>query len=419
MLHPPDAALARRDPALPGLGLLLDTAALSRRLQSAGVALPDLSPAYIRYKPGTSCLVAYRIDPHSPPALYAVARNQLAGPKLLKARPAANGDGFATALLADEQIEVRSMLRDAELKAIRRVLDAPARRQLLMARVSHLPELFECSMQLLAYKPERRFVARLRGRSRSAVLRLYTSAGFAAAEVATAAVRSNGTLRIPAHIGCSRRHRALLLEWLPGTTLNEPLRDQQTMARILERVGAALALLHDQSARSLTGAPAAAAAGNGEIAAVAALRPQLVEPAAELADKLRELLMQRPAAARSLHGDFHRGQVVVMDGHIGFLDLDRAHRGDPASDPGTFLANLERDAIAGGAQAGELARMRDALFRGYGNSDPAWRERVHLHTAAGLLRLVSEPFRYRAADWPGEMDRIVARAGELAELAGG
>jgi hypothetical protein len=53
MLSPPNRVLAARDPALPGLGLLLDPEALARALGTSAVTL-----RHLRYKPGTSCTAA-------------------------------------------------------------------------------------------------------------------------------------------------------------------------------------------------------------------------------------------------------------------------------------------------------------------------------------------------------------------------
>jgi aminoglycoside phosphotransferase (APT) family kinase protein len=416
MLSPHDAALARRDAALPGISLLFDPPALTQRLQAIDAALPELSAAYVRYKPGTSCLVAYRTEAGAPPALYAVARHRDAGAKLHKARLTPDPAGFGTALLAEEHIEVRSIRHDAELPNLRRVLDPAARRQMLVERAAHLPELHEATLRPLAYKPERRFVARLDGRDgRTAVLRLYANTRFESAVIATAAVRSAGMLHVPRCIGQSSRHQALLLEWLPGTPLRDALANADA-ASAIERVGAALSLLHGQTDRRLPDAATAIlTADRVEAAAVAALQPHLGRRAADVADRVEEMLPRAPAR-RPLHGDFHTDQVVMMPERIGFLDLDRAHRGDPAEDLGNFLAHLERDVIAGRTPAADLDPLRAALLRGYAADDATLSDRVHIHTAAGLVRLAAEPFRARASDWPRQMERILERAGEIVLL---
>src|SRR3989442_3500782 len=64
MLSPPEADLVRRDGVLPGLATALDPDAL---LAALAPALPTAdvraaSVRYVRYKPHTNCLVAYRLD---------------------------------------------------------------------------------------------------------------------------------------------------------------------------------------------------------------------------------------------------------------------------------------------------------------------------------------------------------------------
>src|SRR3989442_2420560 len=64
MLSPPEADLVRRDGVLPGLATALDPDAL---LAVLAPALPTAdvraaSVRYVRYKPHTNCLVAYRLD---------------------------------------------------------------------------------------------------------------------------------------------------------------------------------------------------------------------------------------------------------------------------------------------------------------------------------------------------------------------
>src|SRR2546422_11723154 len=64
MLSPPEVDLVRRDGVLPGLATALDPDAL---LAVLAPALPTAdvraaSVRYVRYKPHTNCLVAYRLD---------------------------------------------------------------------------------------------------------------------------------------------------------------------------------------------------------------------------------------------------------------------------------------------------------------------------------------------------------------------
>ena len=64
MLSSPVADLVLRDPAIPGLATLLDTEALVARLRRhlPGVDLGTARVTYVKYKPGTNCLVSYRVE---------------------------------------------------------------------------------------------------------------------------------------------------------------------------------------------------------------------------------------------------------------------------------------------------------------------------------------------------------------------
>ena len=64
MLSPFEIEFVRRDPALPGLGIVLDPGALVELLQRS-LARTDLGPAritYIKYKRGMVCLVGYKLS---------------------------------------------------------------------------------------------------------------------------------------------------------------------------------------------------------------------------------------------------------------------------------------------------------------------------------------------------------------------
>src|SRR5438876_804673 len=84
-----------------------------------------------------------------------------------------------------------------------------------------------------------------------------------------------------------------------------------------------------------------------------------------LVRRLAGYLEQSPAADLPIHGDFSPKQVVLTNGAVTLIDLDRSVRGDPALDLGLFLAHLEHDALLGCLPAGRLGPLRDALLAGY------------------------------------------------------
>jgi aminoglycoside phosphotransferase (APT) family kinase protein len=420
MLSPPDADLVAREPELPGMPLLLDAAALAERLRDLApeLASSPTVPAYVRYKPGTSCLVAYRAAPGAPPTLYAVARRPSDVEKLRKVqRGLSDGGAPVVGVLLEEAIEVRGARADAELHGLARLLDAAGRRQMLAERFAHLPDLAPGGLVPLAYKPERRFVARLEGTGGSSgVLRLYTDYDFAAAAEAAVAFRSRRELRLARCLGKSNRNRVLVLEWLEGEPLPRLLAESGMRTEALHRVGSALAELHAQAPKSLerrSVAPPVPVLSRA-VAAVAALQPHLADRAARIACRVTEFLEDSPPPPCWIHGDFYADQLVVTADGIGVLDLDRTRRGDPAADLGEFLGHLESDALAGRLGPAELDALRAALLDGYGVGEGVLRVRVRVHSAAALLRLADAPFRHREEDWPRTMERILTRADEIA-----
>src|SRR4051794_18359888 len=89
MLSPADADLVRRDTALPGLAMMLDPGAFAEALcATARTARPDMARiTYVRYKPGTSCLIGYRMEwPDQAADVTATACSSAARDKVTKAR---------------------------------------------------------------------------------------------------------------------------------------------------------------------------------------------------------------------------------------------------------------------------------------------------------------------------------------------
>lgn len=424
MLSPPDAELARRDQALPGLRLLLDPEAFMVRLRDAlpGLSIGRAQPGYTRYKPGTSCLVGYRMEADGPIALYAVARRRGDTEKLRKVYSNTvpnSAAGTGTGLLEEEAVEVYGFPNDRSLRSLRRLADPASRSQWLGGRFPDQLKLLNGELRTLAYKPERRYVAQLGAKHGSgAVLRLYTDEGFRTARTAAKAFCSSEGVRVPRRLGHSARHRMLLLEWLPGQPLSEVLQDPSLRLSALEKVGAALAELHAQQCPSLPtrSGTCDAVSLRSAAAAVAALCPPLAERTSRLSHTLESFLESTAAPRCAIHGDFYADQVLITPDAVAILDFDRARLGDPAADLGLFIAHLERNDLYGTLPSGLLPSMRAALLTGYGvQPESEVLHRTKMHTAAGLMMLAVDPFRRRMAEWPKEIKRIINRALELSD----
>ncbi|WP_158251250.1 aminoglycoside phosphotransferase family protein [Cryobacterium sp. Y11] len=143
--------------------------------------------------------------------------------------------------------------------------------------------------------------------------------------------------------------------------------------------------------------------------AIAVVLPEFAQRAHRLADAIndRRSASDRPSDPVLTHGDFSPDQVLVGPGEIRLVDFDRAGWSDPERDLGSFAA------------AAIMLRSPDlavALFDGYaGAGGELHPDAIHDWLAHALLSRAIDPFRYRAPDWVGDVERILAAAEQVLE----
>ena len=427
MLLESDAAIVRCDPALPGLATLLDPVAFGdalRRMAPSAI-LESLTPFYSKYKPGTNCLIGYRLTVNGEPLdIYAKTYPQAsAAGELTKARerPGIIGPLGPGRLALDEIATVVSVCpNDDKVKALSLLANDESRAQVLRELFPQDPKLWQVTLHHLKYTPERRAVLRLdSGGEPQAVLKLYTVRGYETARRASQRFTSRGALQLAPDIGHSDRHQILAFGWLQGRLLSDAMSNPSFAAGELVPVGAALAELHAQDADGLplqTSADVTAA-----LLAVAdtlgVLVPMIAPRAHALAQELVTRMADIPQSDRPLHGGFHARQVLLADDTAAIIDFDHARQGDPAEDLGKFIAHLECNVIHGQLTVEQLGTLKESLLKGYvGASGRPIAAHLDVHVAALLLWLAVKFFRHRKPDWPQRIEAAVARAEAL--LAG-
>ncbi|MEN8207499.1 MAG: phosphotransferase [Pseudomonadota bacterium] len=432
MLSQGDAALVRRDRTIPGLATVLDSDAFlaALRLHMPGVDLQSIHPDYVRYKPLTRCLVAYRIKTADTElVLYANAYGPDATVRLKKAHELhhTNGPhGPGVLVMESRATAVYIFPTDRRLKALRHLTSASETRKLLQQLIPQQPALHDGTLSLLRYKPERRYVARLdTAQGPRAVVKFYNPAGYAAAKTGAMTFVSRGPLRLARTAGFSDRHHILAFEWQNGQLLRDILVDSEATATdkaaAMQLTGAALAGLHAHPAGSL-----GLRSRDGELRRMQAqavtlehLCPALARPARRLLRRITTRLQDTPASSLALHSDFYDRQVLITDDTAMLLDLDQVELGDPVADLGLFIAHLERDALQDRLSAETVGMLTDALLQGYqqvrqGSMSAA----IRGYTAIGLLYLAAEPFRYREPDWVERTAAILSRADKILDSLG-
>jgi aminoglycoside phosphotransferase (APT) family kinase protein len=428
MLSPLDADLVQRDPALPGLAIVLDpeafVGALRRSLPDADLGAARIT--YVKYKPGTNCLVGYRLTVAGTIVeVYAKAYGVNAAKKLQKAheqpgQPGALGQGRIP--LDDCQVVVSAFPNDAKVRMLPSLVEAETRFRLLGELFPDRPTLWAGTVQGLVYKPERRYVARLLAEDGpQAALKLYTRPGYyEVVQRHRKPYEARAPLRLALRFGQSDRHAALAFEWLPGRLLNEAILEPQFDAHALITVGAALAQLHAQAIEGLPRLTRETEASTllSEAAMLSLVCPHLAQRAEVLAQRMAAHLVGRPPAYRSIHGDFHARQVLLNSDTAAILDLDRAVYADPMIDLGLFAAHLEREVIRGNLPANRVEPLVQALLKGYvaATRQPVADE-IELYTAVELLRLSPRFFRYRELDWPDRIEASLDRVETILALS--
>lgn len=429
MLHAADAALVRRDPALPGLATVLDPEALCARLRAAlpDSEIEDVRATYVRYKPGTSCVVACRVRAGGTVATgYAKALAYGDQRKLAKAGRKARADGPegpGAITLPDALVGFTFYPNDPDLPGLARMARPASRRALLERLLPERPELFDAALTPLRHKPERRFVGRLDLPSGpAAVLKIHRGdrGAHAAARTGGTAFRSHGALRIARRLAGSNRHHTEVFEWLAGRVMADAVADGSATSEQTAEAGAALAELHGQDARGLPTLTADIQAARVRAAAeaVGAVSSGLAADADRLGRRVTAWMHDTPGPRGPVHGDFSADQVLLTPAGAALIDLDEAALGDPAADLGSFAAGLRRDVLEGLVTRAWADELIGGLVDGHrdGLAPPRTAPRASLvdgHTAAWLVRLAVEPFRRRQPEWELRAAAILAEARAL------
>lgn len=422
MLSPADADLVRRDPAVPGLAVLLDDDAVR-----AFVGAPVLR-RYLRYKPGTSCVLGATVELDGAVAdVFVTAYDDEGAVKIDKV---ADGAPPGSVLASDPArgVVAATASADRDLPFLALLADPRRRRRALRRLLPDLPRVHAARLSTLSYKPMRRWVGLLEPAQGPAfVLRAYRPADVAGA---AAAVRelAEGAPRTPRLLADDPGLGVLVLEYIPGRTLDDLLDGDAVPEGVLAEAGRALAALHQRVLPGLPMRPTDnAAAARAAAEQVGLLLPELASDAARLGSDLAARLAQLPVEPSVVHGDFSADQVVVAGagaaegrGAVALLDFDRAAQGDPAADLASlYAARLAGEVLRGNGSSQLPRELLSQVTVAYATTravPPA--QAVTVHAAALLLRRVVDPFRLCAPEWQQSARALFAAAALAAGVEG-
>jgi hypothetical protein len=389
-----------RDPALPGLGSLLDPDAIGPRLERSlgrSTRIDAARIARLSYKPGERAIVHYEVlvDGRREDAVARVVagRNLEAkarsGPLLELARRVNSRSPAATPVTYDAEADalLTWLPLDPHLPAL---AESPQRLARMLRATGLEVAATPAERRLLSYKPGRRAVLRLDGH----LLKVYGSASQFA--VAAAGLRAGSALpRVPtppleAVLAPSRLTAQAAVEGEPVRTL-EAAPEAGALVRKIQR------------AEVPRLAPAARDAQLDAVRRKAALIGVVVPALASRVEALvRRVTASKPHAGRLVpaHGDFHAGQLLRVEGSLHLLDLDSICLGSPTLD----LAEYAAGATEAGLETGFA--VLDALVDGYG----ARPDGLDWDLATAIVVRASHPFHRALPGWPDRLEAMVAAA---------
>ena len=412
--------LLRRDRSIPGLGVILDPVQLLECLRSQLdiSKVDEIKLDYLRYKPSMNCLARYALKTHgSTICAYAKAHGQDAGSKVEKSRdrPAISSAlGPGRIILKDQQIIFSTFPNDAKLFNLQCLSDTTYRKR-LFTRVFGADSQWRESVpsETLNYKPERRYVTRLkRPDGQESLAKFYTNSGYIKANTISRKLNHIRFSYCPATLGRSTKYNVVAYQWQPGTTLRQLNICGELSSSDLIATAGSLAEFHASACGGLENPDPGVQAGRLDALAVqlGVLLPQLGERAKSAAQKLASWLDEQTVVRQPVHGDFYDKQAIVNDGKVKLIDLDAACLGNPLLDLGSYIAHLERQVGNHALSAIEVETQKNTLIGAYEQlSSQICMHDLNRYTALGLFFLIHHPFRDWSPDWPTQTVRLLER----------
>lgn len=335
------------------MGVLLDDVAATSTFQEAfpRLNLRSVKCQYLRYKPGTSCIATFVLESKTEMLwAHAVAHRLDAHEKLAKALQLSSRHTGQIVVPSHRPLVMSLFPHDEELNSLSLLASSTEQAALLKKLAPRMKNLHSASLTTLRYKPRRRYVGRLDIEEEpQAVLKLHTQAEYRQARRAAKSLYTEGSITPATVLGHSDRHQAILLKWVPGTSLSDQLCYSATeLTTTMLELAKLLSEVHSQPRIKLPriSTPEIISSLHDIPQGLAALSTDLGENARNSVSRAALLLSQLQRPLTSLHGDLSLDQILVGE-QVSLIDFDNACLGHAEQDLGNLLAHLERSSLAG------------------------------------------------------------------------
>jgi aminoglycoside phosphotransferase (APT) family kinase protein len=424
------------DPSLPSVALLFDGEAmrdlLTRRLERAGGGeIVACRPTYVRFKPQTSCLVAYEIDicvdgRHSTHRAHIRTfaddrgRRRMTNRKLEKlvARASAADDdpGIAWVTYLPALNGMFSIFPvDYDLRSLLTVATASSARTSLRQVLGNPALELARAPELIRYKPGRKALLRytLEGDHHPVAYgKTLTDDRTGMLRHATEILLGAG-LTTPTVLGTIPALHFILHEEAPGTQL-AAMRDDPRYSDLVAAIAEPLALLQRAEVTGLRTHRLADEAGRLHETAnlLGVVLPDQRERLQQISRTFASRLAEVEEVLATSHGDFYDDQALVAGDRIAIIDLDEIRIAHPLLDIGNMLGHLG----AGEARGVVPPTARPAFTEAMRAHRPMSDRDLALFEAIGVLKLAPGPFRRLEPGWPDAIGSLLDQVESL--LAG-
>ncbi len=434
------------DESLPGLSVMLVPENVGSLLkdglsESAG-NIRECRILYIRYKPGTNCIVAYQLQVESGgdskeilfyAKLYTKNDYDNAARKAAVSRwiPVPGLDPYM--LFPDLATILYFYPNDCLIDGLRILSDLKKIQRVLYESYDQYPEdkwrisNRQIHLNVVRYKPERRVVLRCNSRAKNretnkwAWLKLYVRIYaddrgadiFSLQEKIHKLSEDSGLFTSPRPLTYLPERKALIMEKARGKQFLESIEGDNRAANI-SKTAIALAAMHGFDIPGLSEKSRASYIDDAE--ETRKMLTNILPSEAELADSILDQLKNySPAIGKSgfVHGDFYYGQVLCRKRKVSILDFDRSHRGDTVFDVGNFLAHIKLMRLRGEPSGGE--DMENIFLKAYKEIRDIDMTILNFWIAFGLYQLAVGPFRRLEPSWKANISDILTECKRILE----
>ncbi|NIU86106.1 MAG: phosphotransferase [Nitrosopumilaceae archaeon] len=371
----------------------------------------------MNYKPANKCMAVHKL--HTDSTIYDAysmiySKEHVEKEKSrLKRRISRYGRGLKGVQLTEivnefnDNLFIYFMPVDRRLKNLQKIYDSQNRNTLFNRKLKNelSEQLVNSDIETINYKPENRYVAKLCKDNRElALIKLYDELQYDTALSNTGQYKDSSSFKVQELYLSKRNLNCLVYKWEQGQTLSTFINSNTPDLQLIEKTAEALSDLNSRKIKNQSMFNKDYFVFNLLSIAkdLSYLLPSTAVKLKNIVGKISQLIINMQDIYMPVHGDFNSDQVVVDKDNdsLCFLDFDRTCIGHPAYDVGNFIAHYISKSFREGSSKGvyEISPVFTESFLQH-SKIKIKAEDVNTYMVACLIRLLTDPFKYRYKNW--------------------